>query len=294
MATQTDNLVLYDPNAVAGTIGANRSIDPTSDEIELTVVFSSDNLKRASGDPNAGAGTAGNLGDIYQRTDAGEVYVNTDGTATGWLDITSFGFGDVSGPASSTDNAIARFNGTTGKVIQNSSATVDDNGNIDNSEGTYNGVRHYGNSATDPATPAPAEGDRYYNTSLEMEMRYDGSRSKWLSVESSTFQSSDAFSLSSGGYHQNGNVRFTATRGLTAHHNGTVVSLGYTRSDSDSATFAVTADGTTIASLASTATSGQSTTLDGDFDQGDVLGTRNDGPNAISNSQVWVRVRWRA
>ncbi len=36
------------------------------------------------------------------------------------------GSGDVAGPASSTDNAIARFDGATGKVIQNSLATLDD------------------------------------------------------------------------------------------------------------------------------------------------------------------------
>lgn len=36
----------------------------------------------------------------------------------------------VSGPASSTDNAVARFDGTTGKLIQNSVVTVDDTGNI--------------------------------------------------------------------------------------------------------------------------------------------------------------------
>lgn len=36
------------------------------------------------------------------------------------------GFGTVSGPGSSTDNAIARFNGTTGKVLQNSGVVVDD------------------------------------------------------------------------------------------------------------------------------------------------------------------------
>jgi len=35
-------------------------------------------------------------------------------------------FGDVSGPASSTDNAIARYDGTTGKLIQNSAVTIDD------------------------------------------------------------------------------------------------------------------------------------------------------------------------
>lgn len=37
---------------------------------------------------------------------------------------------DVAGPASSTDNAITRFNGTTGKAVQNSAAFVDDNGNV--------------------------------------------------------------------------------------------------------------------------------------------------------------------
>lgn len=45
--------------------------------------------------------------------------------------------GFVTGPSSSTDNAIARFNSTTGKVIQNSRATIDDTGNlkINNSDG---------------------------------------------------------------------------------------------------------------------------------------------------------------
>ncbi len=46
--------------------------------------------------------------------------------------------GNVQGPASSTDNAIARFDGTTGKIIQNSSITIDDNGNLD-STATFSG-----------------------------------------------------------------------------------------------------------------------------------------------------------
>lgn len=40
------------------------------------------------------------------------------------------GSGDVSGPSSATDNAIARFDTTTGKLIQNSSVTIDDSGSI--------------------------------------------------------------------------------------------------------------------------------------------------------------------
>jgi hypothetical protein len=40
------------------------------------------------------------------------------------------GVGDVVGPGSATDNAIARFDSTTGKLIQNSAVTVDDSGNV--------------------------------------------------------------------------------------------------------------------------------------------------------------------
>ncbi len=40
------------------------------------------------------------------------------------------GAGNVTGPASSTDNAITRYDGATGKLIQNSLATVDDAGNV--------------------------------------------------------------------------------------------------------------------------------------------------------------------
>lgn len=47
------------------------------------------------------------------------------------------GTGDVVGPASSTDNAIARYDTTTGKLLQNSAATIDDSGNFSTS-GTVN------------------------------------------------------------------------------------------------------------------------------------------------------------
>lgn len=38
--------------------------------------------------------------------------------------------GAVIGPTSSTDNAITRFDGTSGKLVQNSGATIDDSGNL--------------------------------------------------------------------------------------------------------------------------------------------------------------------
>ena len=52
--------------------------------------------------------------------------LTTDGTNTSW---STNGVGDVVGPASATDNAVARFDTTTGKLIQNSVTTIDDTGN---------------------------------------------------------------------------------------------------------------------------------------------------------------------
>lgn len=42
----------------------------------------------------------------------------------------SAGAGDVNGPASSTDNAAVRFDGATGKILQNSGVIIDDSNNI--------------------------------------------------------------------------------------------------------------------------------------------------------------------
>jgi hypothetical protein len=58
------------------------------------------------------------------------------------------GTGDVVGPASATDNAIARFDTTTGKLIQNSTTTIDDNGNF----GNVNAISFDTTPATLPTT----------------------------------------------------------------------------------------------------------------------------------------------
>ena len=52
------------------------------------------------------------------------------------------GGGNVVGPASATDNAVVRFDATTGKLIQNSAAIIDDNGNL-----IVNAHTSFGNSA---------------------------------------------------------------------------------------------------------------------------------------------------
>ena len=40
------------------------------------------------------------------------------------------GSGDVTGPGSATDNAVARFDGAGGKTLQNSTVTISDTGNV--------------------------------------------------------------------------------------------------------------------------------------------------------------------
>jgi len=69
-------------------------------------------------------------GDVFFRT-SNSTYYGCTATNT-WSAFTAGGggTGDFNGPASSTDNAIVRFDGTTGKTGQNSLATIDDNGSI--------------------------------------------------------------------------------------------------------------------------------------------------------------------
>jgi hypothetical protein len=81
-----------------------------------------------SSTPTAGAVPYG-TGTAYAFTavgTAGQVLTSNGAGVPTW---TTNAGGDVTGPASSTDNAIARFDGTTGKLIQNSVTTIDDTGN---------------------------------------------------------------------------------------------------------------------------------------------------------------------
>jgi hypothetical protein len=68
------------------------------------------------------------------------------------------GIGDVTGPASATDNAITRYDGTTGKLVQNSTVTLDDNGNLN----AVNAVT----LDTTPTTPPTTEGTLYWDTTF--------------------------------------------------------------------------------------------------------------------------------
>lgn len=75
-------------------------------------------------------GQLGVESDVRNSVQTGTVKAKMGDGVSNWteLDYWTPNAGNVVGAASSTDNAIARFDGTTGKIIQNSLMTVDDTG----------------------------------------------------------------------------------------------------------------------------------------------------------------------
>jgi len=176
-----------------------------------------------------------------------------------------------------TDFGIITWDGTTGNMVQDS------------------GLRHYGKSATDPTVPAPAEGDKYHNTVIQMEMTYDGARSKWLSTESIAFYFGRNGNTNGSQYYRgiNGKVLSSAI-GFYGLRSGTIISLAYTRADVDAATFEITSNGVTAASLLSSAISGRQLNTDADFSFGDIISVRNSAASSrTTDVQGWVRIKWR-
>lgn len=90
--------------------------------------------------PISQGGTGSNLSSpgadriMFWDQSAGQVTWLTPGSGLVLTDTTiavaGVGLGDVTGPMSSTDNAIARYDGTSGKLLQNSAASISDAGVI--------------------------------------------------------------------------------------------------------------------------------------------------------------------
>jgi hypothetical protein len=163
-----------------------------------------------------------------------------------------------------------------------------------------NSVRNFGKIAGDPPIgpdPAPLDGDIYYNTTLRMQMQYDGSRSKWLSVDSTKFDFGRSNSIPAGVYFRGVDRQvMSATEGWIAEQDGTVVSIGYTRQDFDAATFDIVESGASIATFASSASSDRDITINADFSADSILAVRSAPGSANTMTRVigWVRVKWRS
>lgn len=68
---------------------------------------------------------------------------STKVATTAYVDAAAAARGDASGPGSSTDNAVARFDGTGGKTLQNSSVIIDDSDNVTGvTDLTCEGINH--------------------------------------------------------------------------------------------------------------------------------------------------------
>jgi len=110
----------------------------------------------AVADGGTGASTAANarvnLLPSYTGNGGKVLAVNSGATDTEWITVATGGggTGDVVGPASSTDNTVVRFDGTTGKIIQTSGVTINDSNEITTGvwKGTEVGVAYGGTGAS--------------------------------------------------------------------------------------------------------------------------------------------------
>jgi hypothetical protein len=163
-------------NMTQSTIKGRAAGAGTGDPTDLTATQTTAILDNMVGDSGSG-GTKG----LVPAPSAGDAAANKFLKADGTWNAPS-GSGDVTGPASSTDNAITRFDGTTGKTLQNSAITLDDNGVLafpdDQRQtlkpGSNNAGVNVGSLAGDPSSPS--NGDLWYDsTANELTARINGS-----------------------------------------------------------------------------------------------------------------------
>jgi hypothetical protein len=185
--------------------------------------------------------------------------------------------GDVTGPGSATDKGIVTFSGTTGKLVQSP------------------GPRFYGGSGTDPSSPAPADGDLYYNTGIHELMTYDSSRSKWLSVSSLTFMSGHSGNVALGSFYVGMDGLHYATNIGHPVPKGTLVGIAWSRTDADAATLEVLVGGSVIATLASAAAGGVfDWAVNADFNEGLMQFRNLSTGNVTSDVQITALMKRRA
>jgi hypothetical protein len=203
----------------------------------------------------------------------GQVLTAVSNTVAEWQTVLA----DVTGPVSSIDQGLVRFNGTSGKLIEDV------------------GIRHYGALAADPSSPTPAAGDKYYNTVINHEMCYDGSRNKWLSV-AILF---DGFGVSGS---TTGNTFFRRFNGMPTStsrgpfvQKGTIIRIGYTNSTTVTMTYEVLVGGFVVVELASGgAASISDDTLNADFNEGTMSSRNKTGSSTASAFQSTIYYKLRA
>jgi len=264
------------------------SLDGTADSnVTATNTAASTNVTLTVEATNTGATAGDSLLDINATSTNGTGTIELDADDTIALEVGASGAINIGTDAAVSTTTIGNNTSTSGVVVNSGTEQVE-----------VDGVTYYGAGAGPPTatTSGFQNGDKFFDTDLEMEMRYDSTRSKWLSVEAMYIQYGRNGNNGVGVYYRGIDGRvMSSTNGYHMPYDGTVVGLGYTRDDTDSATFDVVEGGTSRATLASTAVSGRSNALDGDFSQGGVLAVVNQaGGNTTTNVMGWVKVKFRS
>lgn len=133
------NSATRDIGTTAGTVAAGDDARITG-AIQSSTVDSKGDLLVASGDNVVVRQPVGTDGQFLRANSA---------TSTGVEWSTESGLGDVTGPASATNDALTRFDGTSGKLIQNSGVTLSDTGTF--------------KIPSQATPPAFADGNLYYD-----------------------------------------------------------------------------------------------------------------------------------
>jgi len=156
------------------------------------------------------------------------------------------------------------------------------------------GIRHFGANFTDP-TGGTNPGNQYYNTTINQNMFYDSSRSKWLSTATFCESVGRAGNTTAGSfYRRNDTITMTTTKGPILQK-GTFVGISFTTNAAVAHTVEVLIAGTAITELASGgAASASSFTLNADFSQG-IMSVRNKaGSTTAVDTQCLILYKLRA
>lgn len=123
--TVTNNVVILGQGTVTVQLQANTGLDN-----QIVIVQNNTGTGNVTILPGTGQTVAGGASAVLTTLGSTVMYVLN---GTNWDTLFSVGGGvggDVTGPASSTDLAVVRFDGITGKLIQNSVTTISDTGTI--------------------------------------------------------------------------------------------------------------------------------------------------------------------